>query len=182
MSRIDTKDRYSSVSIGLHWLMVLLIAAVYACIELRGIFPKGSDIREGLKAWHFALGVSVLVLVAFRVLLQVTHEAPRIEPEPPRWQLHLATLMHLALYALMIGMPLLGWLTLSAQGKQIPLFGLHLPPLMAEQKSIADWSKEIHEVLGTVGYFLIALHASAALYHHYFVRDNTLRRMVPGQG
>jgi cytochrome b561 len=53
---------------------------------------------------------------------------------------------------------------------------------MAEQKSIADWSKEIHEVLGTVGYFLIALHASAALYHHYFVRDNTLRRMVPGQG
>jgi cytochrome b561 len=82
----------------------------------------------------------------------------------------------------MIGMPLLGWLTLSAQGKQIPLFGLHLPPLMAEQKSIADWSKEIHEVLGTVGYFLIALHASAALYHHYFVRDNTLRRMVPGQG
>jgi len=144
--------------------------------------PSCSDIREGLKAWHFALGVSVLVLVAFRALLQVTHAAPRIEPEPPRWQLHLATLMHLALYALMIGMPLLGWLTLSAQGKQIPFFGLHLPPLMAEQKSIADWSKELHEVLGTVGYFLIALHASAALYHHYFVRDNTLRRMVPGQG
>jgi len=79
-------------------------------------------------------------------------------------------------------MPLLGWLTLSADAKQIPFFGLQLPPLVGENKVVADWAKEIHESGGTIGYFLIGLHAAAALYHHYFVRDNTLQRMVPGRG
>jgi superoxide oxidase len=178
----NTTSRYGSVSIGLHWLMLLLIAAVYACIELRGNFPKGSDIREGLKAWHFMLGLSVLVLVAIRAVLHVTDTTPRIDPEPPRWQSLIATVMHFALYALMIGMPLLGWLTLSADGKQIPFFGLQLPPLVGENKVVADWAKEIHEVGGTIGYFLIGLHAAAALYHHYFVRDDTLQRMMPSRG
>jgi cytochrome b561 len=178
----NTTSRYGSVSIGLHWLTLLLIAAVYACIELRGNFPKGSDIREGLKAWHFMLGLSVLVLVAIRAVLHVTDTTPRIDPEPPRWQSRMATVMHFALYALMIGMPLLGWLTLSADGKQIPFFGLQLPPLVGENKVVADWAKEIHEVGGTIGYFLIGLHAAAALYHHYFVRDDTLQRMMPSRG
>ena len=179
MSWRNTTLRYGSVSVGLHWLMLLLIAAVYACIELRGNFPKGSDIREGLKAWHFMLGASVLFLVALRVALQLTDTTPRIAPEPPGWQSLVAKLMHLALYALMIGMPLLGWLTLSAEGKPIPFFGLHLPPLIGESKPIAEWAKEIHEAGGTIGYFLIGLHAAAALYHHYVVRDNTLQRMLP---
>lgn len=179
MSWRNTTSRYGSVSIGLHWLMLLLIAAVYACIELRGNFPKGSDIREGLKAWHFMLGLSILVLVAIRAVLHLTDTTPRIDPQPPRWQSLFAKSMHFALYALMIGMPVLGWLTLSADGKQIPFVGLQLPPLIGENKSIAEWAKEIHEAGGTLGYFLIGLHAAAALYHHYFIRDNTLRRMVP---
>jgi len=182
MSWRNTTTRYGSVAIGLHWLMLFLIAAVYACIELRGNFPKGSDIREGLKALHFMLGLSVLVLVAIRAVFHLIDTTPRIDPEPPRWQNLSAKAMHFALYALMIGMPLLGWLTLSADAKQIPFFGLQLPPLVGENKVVADWAKEIHESGGTIGYFLIGLHAAAALYHHYFVRDNTLQRMVPGRG
>ena len=137
----NTTSRYGSVSIGLHWLMLVLIAAVYACIELRGNFPKGSDIREGLKAWHFMLGMSVLVLVAIRGLLQLTDMMPRIDPQPPRWQHLLAKSMHFALYALMIGMPLMGWLTLSAEGDRIPFFGLQLPPLVGESKSVVEWGR-----------------------------------------
>jgi cytochrome b561 len=177
----NTESRYGSLSIGLHWLMLLLIAAVYACIELRGNFPKGSDIREGLKTWHFMLGLSILVLVLFRVVVHFSGTVPRIEPQPPRWQNLFAKLMHIALYALMIGMPLLGWLTLSAEGKLVPFFGLQLPSLVGESKSIAGWAKELHETGGTVGYFLIGLHAAAALFHHYVVRDNTLRRMLPSR-
>ncbi len=177
----NTESGYGSLSIGLHWLMLLLIAAVYACIELRGNFPKGSDIREGLKIWHFMLGLSILVLVLVRLAAHFTGPAPRIEPDPPKWQSLFAKLMHVALYALMIGMPLLGWLTLSAEGKLVPFFGLHLPSLVGESKSIAGWAKELHETIGTVGYFLIGLHAAAALFHHYVVRDNTLRRMLPSR-
>ncbi len=181
MSWLNTASRYGSLSIGLHWLMLLLIAAAYACIELRGNFPKGSDIREGLKTWHFMLGLSILVLVLVRLAARFTGTLPRIDPEPPKWQSLFAKLMHIALYALMIGMPLLGWLTLSAEGKLVPFFGLQLPPLVGESKSIASWAKELHETGGTAGYFLIGLHAAAALFHHYFVRDNTLRRMLPSR-
>ena len=164
---------------GLHWLMLLLIAAVYACIELRGNFPKGSDMREGLKTWHFMLGLSVLVLAVFRVAVHFIGVAPRIQPDPPKWQTLLAKLMHLALYALMIGLPFLGWLTLSAEGKVIPFFGLQLPQLVVASKAVAGWTKELHETGGTIGYVLIGFHAAAALFHHYVVRDNTLRRMLP---
>ncbi|CAN5818974.1 cytochrome b [soil metagenome] len=175
----NSASRYGSLSVGLHWVMLLLIAAVYACIELRGNFPKGSDIREGLKTWHFMLGLAVLTLVIVRLAAHFSGPAPRIEPVAPTWQRRLATLMHVALYVLMIGMPLLGWLTLSAEGKSIPFFGLQLPPLVAESEALADWVQEIHETGGTIGYFLIGLHAAAALFHHYIVRDNTLRRMLP---
>ena len=175
----NSASRYGSISIALHWLMLLLIAAVYACIELRGNFPKGSDIREGLKTWHFMLGLSVLVLVVFRAVARFTSVVPRIQPDPPNWQSLFAKLMHVALYVLMIGMPLMGWLTLSAEGKVVTFFGLHLPQLVGESKSVANWAKEFHETGGTIGYFLIGLHAAAALFHHYVVRDNTLRRMLP---
>ena len=177
-----TADRYGSLSIALHWVMLLLLAAVYACMELRGNFPKGSGLREGLKTWHFMLGLSVLVLVSVRVAARFLDIVPRIEPAAPEWQIKVAKLMHLALYGLMIGMPILGWLILSADGRPVPFFGVQLPSLTGESVAIAEWAEEIHEAGGTVGYVLVALHAAAALLHHYVMRDNTLRRMLPGRG
>jgi cytochrome b561 len=175
----NTTQRYGSLSIWLHWAMLLLIVAVYAAIELRGGFPKGSDAREMMKTWHYMLGLSVFVLVWIRLVAHMTSPAPAIEPEPPRWQALLGTAMHGALYALMIGMPLAGWVLLSAKGEPIPFFGLHLPALIAANETLADTVKEIHEAGGTIGYFLIGLHAAAALFHHYVTRDNTLLRMLP---
>lgn len=171
--------RYGTLSIGLHWLMLLLLVAVYACIELRGNFPRGSAIREGLKTWHFMLGLSILALVSLRVIVHVLQRIPAIEPSPPKWQELAAKAVHLGLYALMIAMPIAGWLLLSAEGKAIPFFGLELPAIVGENKSLAEQIKEIHEAGGTIGYFLVGMHAAAALYHHYFMRDNTLRRMLP---
>jgi cytochrome b561 len=172
-------ERYGSLSMGLHWLMLLLLVAVYACIDLNELFPKGSNLREALKTWHYMLGLTVFVLVWVRLVAHMTGLIPRIEPEPPSWQQMSAKLVHFALYVLMIGMPLLGWLILSAKGEPIPFFGLHLPALIGESKDLVKLLEEIHETAGTVGYFLIGLHAVAALFHHYVVRDNTLRRMLP---
>ena len=128
------------------------------------------------------LGLSVFVLVWLRLLAaRMAGSAPLTEPDPPKWQKLSAKLMHFALYFLMIGMPLGGWLLLGAAGKPIPFFGLELPALVGESKSLATLIKEIHEVGGTVGYFLIGFHAAATLLHHYVLRDNTLRRIVPNQ-
>jgi cytochrome b561 len=78
----------------------------------------------------------------------------------------------------MIGMPIAGWLILSAAGKPIPFFGLELPPLIAENKELSKSIKSLHETAGSIGYFLIGIHAIAGLFHHYVVKDNTLKRII----
>jgi superoxide oxidase len=171
--------RYPTALIALHWAMLILLAAVYAAIELREFFPKGSDIREGFKAWHFTLGLTILVLVVVRVVLRLRTATPPITPAPSLWQKVAARGVHLALYGLMIAMPLAGWTILSAKGATIPFWGTALPPLVSPNKPLAAWLQDIHATAGTVGYWLIGLHAAAGLAHHYFWKDDTLRRMLP---
>ena len=177
----STKARYGWLLITLHWFMLLLIAAVYATMEFKSIFPKGSPSREAIMIWHYMLGLSVFFLVWLRLLVRLAGYDPVIVPALPTWQALSAKVMHRALYVLMIGLPFLGWLTLSAKGTPVPFFGLELPVLIGESKGLAKWLKEVHEVTATVGYFLIGIHAAAALYHHYFRRDNTLRLMWYGR-
>ncbi len=177
----DTRRSYPAAMIFLHWAMLLLLVGVYGAIELREFFPKGSDIREGFKAWHFMLGLSVLTLALVRVAVRVSHRAPPITPQPPALQQWASKAVHLALYGLMIGMPLAGWAILSARGAPVPFFGLELPPILPSNKPLAGQIKEIHETAGTIGYWLIGLHAAAALAHHYLWKDDTLRRMLPGK-
>lgn len=174
--------RYGSLSVSLHWLMLILLVAVYACMELRGYFPKGSDLRAALKVWHYMLGLSVLVLVAIRIYARFSGPLPAIEPAIPKWQAQSAKLLHLALYALMLGMPIAGWLILSADGKPIPFWGLELPPLVAPSHSLAESLEEWHGTGAEFGYWLAGLHAVAGLYHHYVRKDNSLTRILPGRG
>ena len=116
-----------------------------------------------------------------RIAFRAVGPAPAILPALPGWQVLAAKLMHLALYLLMIVQPILGWLILSAEGDPIPFFGVQLPSLIGADKELVEVFEEIHETSGTVGYYLIGLHAAAALFHHYFKRDNTLVRMLPGK-
>lgn len=181
MTLRNTPDRYGSISIGLHWLTLVVLIGVYACINLTELYPKGSEPREALKSWHFMLGLTVLLLVTLRLSNRLAGASPVVSPPLPLWQQRLASALHIALYALMLAMPILGWLLLSAAGKPVPFFGAHLPSLLAENKDLAEQLKEVHETIGTIGYFLIGAHALAALHHHYVTRDNTLVRMLPGK-
>lgn len=180
-TQTTTARRYAPSMIALHWLTAVLIVTAIALIELREFFPKGSDPREAMKAIHGMLGLSVLALTAVRIIMHFANPAPAITPSPAAWQSGLARLMHLAIYALMIALPLLGWLMLSAAGKPIPFFGLSLPALVAENKDLAGTFKELHQELGEILYIVIGLHAAAALVHHYLVKDDTLVRMMPAR-
>ena len=125
------------------------------------------------------LGLSVFVLVWVRLAVRLRGSTPPISPAPPGWQMLVAHLSELAIYLFMIAMPLLGWLILSAENKAVPFFGLQLPALIGENKDLAKQLEEVHELIGNVGYFLIGIHAAAALVHHYVQRDNALARMLP---
>jgi cytochrome b561 len=179
MSQPLSATRYRSGLIALHWLMLVLIIGVYAAIEFRVLYPRGSNIREGLKTLHFVLGLTIFVLVWLRLVLRLTGRVPPIAPAPPRWQLWIANIVEAAMYVFMIVMPLLGWLTLSASGDVVSLWGAALPAPIGADDRLAEQLEEIHVTIGNAGYALIALHTLAALVHHYVQRDNTLKRMLP---
>lgn len=177
MAFLNTEERYGSLSISLHWLMLLLLIAVYSCAELHGFFPKGSEMRKDLMTWHFSLGISVFILVIVRLIAKLLAPEPRIVPDVLIWEKWLAKLMHYALYLLMISMPIAGYLGMSAGGNTVYFFGMALPNLMETNKALSETIFEVHETVGNIGYFLIGLHTFAALFHHYVQRDNTLTRM-----
>jgi cytochrome b561 len=169
--------RHSAAAILLHRLMAALFVAAYATIEMREFFPRGSDPREVMKAWHYALGVSIFGLVWARLLLRLFSPTPH--GDQPRWQAWASGLVHVALYLLMIALPLLGWLALSAEGEHVVWLGLELPAITAPNEGLAEQSEELHETIGKAGYFLIGVHTAAALLHHYLLKDRVMARMLP---
>jgi cytochrome b561 len=174
-----TEERYGNWTIALHWIMLVLLIAVVALMELRGVFPKGSTGRATMKAAHYMFGLLVLVLTIVRLGALFIGRIPPILPAPPPWQMKLAGLAKLGLYVIMFGMPLIGWALLSAGGEPIPFFGLQLPSLLNADKVLAESLEELHEAGATVFYVLVGIHAAAALFHHYVMRDSTLRRILP---
>jgi len=180
LSQPAPAQRYHGLLISLHWLTLLLIIAAYACIELREIYPRGSDPRETLKWLHFNIGLSILLLTLVRLAGRKLTTVPAALPTTPHWQHLVARSVHLLLYLFLLVMPLLGWATRSAEGHALALWGLPLPALGSASESLAETLEEIHETIGSIGYWLIGLHALAALGHHYLRRDDTLRRMWRG--
>ncbi|GAA5068063.1 cytochrome b [Lysobacter panacisoli] len=172
--------RYTPGLRRLHWLMAVLILLVYVAIEQRGLFQRGSPERAAMMQTHFWLGLSVFVLVAWRLALRVRHGAPPIHPALPLWQALPAGLLHLLLYAFLIAMPVLGLLTAWTDGKvlYVPFSQIALPALMAPDPALAERLEDLHGSIGEFFYWVIGLHVVAALYHHYVRRDDTLRRML----
>lgn len=173
-----TTKHYSRSLIALHWLMFGLFIAVFASIELRVLFEKGTAPREWMKTAHFMLGLVVLAMALLRVASRVlSPQPPSATLESAAWVKGLAHLAHLALYAVMIGMPILGWLALSAAGKPISFLGLELPALIAPDKGLYKQIKDVHETIGVASYGLIGLHIAAALGHHWILKDALIERM-----
>jgi cytochrome b561 len=181
MTGADGKPGYTSPIILLHWLMLILVAVVYALMELKSIAPRGSDLRLNMAAAHYLLGLSVFALTWARLGLRISGTVPPIDPLPAAWEIAFARAMHWFFYAFLIALPLLGWLALSAKGKPVHLFVFDLPFPIGRDDALAKQLKEIHETLAKVGYFAIGLHAAAALFHHFVLRDQVLLSMLPAK-
>lgn len=171
--------RFSKPVIAFHWIGFLLIVGVYLFIELHEFFPRGSDMRLGLKSLHFSFGLLILLLFLPRLIAHLKGGTPAIVPAPGAIQHKIAALMHVALYGFMLVMPVLGWLALNAKGVPAALFGFELPILIGADEELEEQLGELHETIGTVGYGLIGLHVLSALVHHFKLKDNTLLRMLP---
>jgi len=175
------KKKYGSLQMSFHWAVFLLIVVAYAAMELKGFAARGGSLRALLLTVHYTAGVSVLLLMLLRLVVKGFSTAPDIVPAPPHWQVFLAKLVHVILYIMFIGLPLLGVLSLYFGGKEWVFFGYAMPISDLPNGRLQFVLKNLHELIANTGYFIIGLHALAALFHHYVVRDNTLIRMLPGK-
>ena len=175
----NTRAEWGSVSKLLHWLVVVLIL-VMAWIGLRmGDMPNGPD-KIATYAMHKSIGISILALVLLRLSWRLYAGAPAAVPGTPAWQERLASLTHWALYALLLAIPLSGWVMNSASGFPLQWFGLfNLPAIAGRDHGLHELAEEVHEWLFWAMVALAVAHAAAAFYHHLFQRDATLARMLP---
>ena len=177
----NTREEWGTVSKILHWVVVLLIL-VMAWIGLRmGDMPNGPD-KISTYAMHKSIGITILMLVLLRIGWRLYAGAPDGVPGTPRWQERIASVTHLALYALLLAMPLSGWILNSASGFPLQWFGLvNLPAIAGKDHAVHELAEDIHEWLFWAMVTLAVLHAAAAFYHHLFQRDATLTRMLPAR-
>jgi cytochrome b561 len=169
-------ERYSTPAIFFHWAVVALVALAYLAIEIRG--PKGSDSRVLWSNVHYWAGTLVLTLAVLRLSWRLWRGAP---PEAGGNALlaFLARLVHVALYLFIFVQPLLGMLMINTGGHPIMLAGLDVPIVLVGADPIArPLIKDAHELIGNAFYWVIGVHALAAIVHHVVFKDNTLRRMV----
>jgi cytochrome b561 len=180
MSWRNSEDNWGLVSQLLHWLIVLLILMLAIVGLTMGELPKTPK-YFWVYTMHKSIGITVLALVVARIAWRLYAGAPKPVPGTPKWQERIASLTHWLLYALLLAMPLSGWLYDSASGlRPFRWFGLwEMPKLAAPNESLRDLSHDAHESLFWVLVALVVLHAGAAFHHHIFRNDATLTRMLP---
>jgi cytochrome b561 len=168
---------YTPVAKGLHWLMAVLILGLLALGIYMSDLPLSPQKLE-LYSWHKWSGVTVFLLLWLRLAWRVTHRPPAL-PEtlsaPMRLAAHAG---HAALYLLMLAIPLSGWLMSSAKGFQTVWFGvLPIPDLLGRDRELGDLLQQVHKLLNLLLMLTLAGHVLAALWHHFVLKDDTLRRM-----
>ena len=178
----NTEQRYGAVALALHWLMAAVLVALLAMgVYMASLPDVGFDTRKiVLILYHKQLGLLALVLAALRLAWRVGSLLPSLVQTLPEWQKVTARFVHLSFYGLMFALPITGWLMSSATGIPVSLFGLFdLPDLVPYSDRSFRALVATHKWLGYALIVCIAVHAGAALRHHFLLKDETLTKMWP---
>ena len=175
---IQTRSRYSAVSMALHWVVAALVIGQVLLISAAD--QEGPN-RALWIATHKANGISILLLTLLRLGWRLKHPAIPLPATTPRWQRLAARTTHILFYVVLVAMPLTGWLASSAAGRGFEWYGLFNWPLLpvGGGRETAGLMMAIHGAVVKSLYILIALHIAGALKHYFIDRDNVLQRMLP---
>ena len=172
----EAYDRYSNISILLHWLIAgLLVTNVVIAIAMH------SD--PAWFVWHKSVGIAVLLLTLVRIVWRLTHPWPRFPDTMPGWERAASRATHIAFYVLLLAVPLLGWAAVSAGTRGTgELFGaiqwFDLP--VAKSVDLRDTLGDLHGLVVYATLLLILAHVGGALKHQFFDEDVVFHRMLPG--
>lgn len=171
-----TNERFPLLSRVLHWLMAaMIIAMLFIGI---GMMASLGD-YHWLISIHKPLGTAILILVTMRLVNRLINPPPPLPRGMPALMRFAATGSHLALYALMFAVPLVGWAMLSAAGYPIVLYGsLALPPILPQDDTLYAALRETHTVLALLLFATFLLHLAAALMHALVFRDGVFESMA----
>jgi cytochrome b561 len=177
--RRNTRERWGSVSIGLHWTIALLVLFVQVPAGLTMEAVGQGTLQNVLYNVHKTTGLTIFVLAVVRLGWRFAHPVPALPADLPGWQATIARTTHALLYFLLFLMPISGFLYTALGGFPVPLLGLYdLASLVPENKPLSEVFKGVHLTLQYVLYAVVALHVGGALQHHLVRRDWVLRRML----
>jgi cytochrome b561 len=183
MLRIDSDPEllvFDPVIRFLHWLTLFLVAAIFVLAFSIIYFASSREEAIALIQLHRSFGVTVWVVTLGRLVWRQFSRFPNWPADMPQTMRLAAQWSEHALYALLLTQPILGLLQTNAHGDRVNLFFLgQLPALIGQDRPLAKQLLAVHVTVGLLLLGLIALHASAALYHHFWRRDDTLDAMLP---
>jgi superoxide oxidase len=184
MSQIESRTErreFDRITRFLHWLTALVVAAAFALVLSARFATSGSQATTIIQL-HRSLGITVWVVMLGRLVWrQFSHFPGWSAGIPPAMRIT-AQCSEYALYALMLAQPILGLLETNAHGERVNLFFLgQLPALIGMDRPLSRQLLAAHQAVGFCLLGLIAVHATAALYHHFWRRDDTLDAMLPRQ-
>jgi cytochrome b561 len=175
----NTTRRWGAVAQLFHWLIVIFIIAQFTLATLFDDLPAGPK-KLTLLSRHKSIGITILILALLRVLWRSSNPTPALPGTLKTWERSLAKLTHVLLYVLLFAVPLSGWLMSSARGFPVSWFGLfQLPDLVPKNKALYDLLVSTHGVLAWSLGIVASVHLVGALKHHFVLKDDVLRRMLP---
>jgi cytochrome b561 len=170
---------FSAMMRAIHWLTLVLIAAAYGAAWIAHSGLAGEWFRP-IFDLHRSLGLTVLVLTAFRLVWRRYSRIPRLPADLSPLQKVAARGTEALLYLLLFLQPLLGLLQTSARGQAVNFyFFISLPPVIGTDRPLARQLHDLHALSAEALLILIALHSAAALFHHFIRGDDVLNAMLP---
>ena len=170
---------YTATAKLIHWLMAALLFGLLALGVYMTELPLSPQ-KLQLYSWHKWAGVTAFLLLLLRLLWRLKNQPPPLPESMSKTMQWVAHAGHFALYALMVAIPLSGWLMSSAKGFQTVYFGvLPIPDLLAKDKALGDLLQTVHLALNFTLIAVLVGHVGAALKHHFLNKDDVLTRMLP---
>jgi cytochrome b561 len=175
----NTTARWGALAQLFHWVIVALIITQFVLISIEGDLPLGLKKLIWL-ARHKSVGITILGLAILRLGWRWMNPTPPLPDTLKPYERVLANVTHVALYTLLFIMPLTGWMMSSARNFPVSWCNLvQLPDLVGPNRALYDTLHTTHAVLAWLLVAVATLHVLAALKHHFVLKDDTLRRMLP---
>lgn len=175
----NTRERWGSVQIGLHWTMAALILLVQVPAGIAMVWSSPGALQNTLYNIHKNVGLIIFLLAAVRLVWRWRHPVPLLPADLPAWQARAARATHALLYGLLFALPITGFLYTAMGGFPVPFLMIwDLAKLVPVNKPVAEIFQSLHIALTFVLYLTAALHVAGALQHHLVRRDGVLARML----